>query len=421
MGKDYYKILGVNRDADEQAIKKAFRKLAIENHPDKNKSPEASEKFKEINEAYSVLLDKEKREIYDRYGEEGLQNSGQNSGQHHDHGDLEEMLQNLFGGRGRQQREESVPDVMVECEVTLEEMFKGTIKKKKIERHSLCEECNSTGFEDGKKHACTACKGSGFTTRTIQIGPGMLQQMRENCRSCKGTRNDNNFKKCVKCDGDCLIEETVEYDIPIAAGVFEGYTITFDNQGNEIPKDKRRNNKTRSNIVVVIKQKQHNRFRRNFIIEGKKNTQNPADLLMELQITLAESICGFRKKITHVDNTEINIESNNIIKSGDILVIPNKGMPVMSSIENKGDMYIVFKVIYPENLDKQMKNTIWATLTKTTYPLVDKKPKDTIDLVDVDKITTDPKYKKSQEYQKQSVDPRRQQHHPFGNLFNFGF
>jgi DnaJ-class molecular chaperone len=420
MNRDFYKILGVQRNADDATIMKAFKKLAIENHPDRNRHrlDEATKIMQEVNEAKNVLSDPEKRKIYDQYGEEGLKQSGQ---QEQQSASMQDIFSQIFGMH-QQQETNNIPDVELEVDVPLEKLYTGTTMKKQIQRGSLCTHCHGTGSDDGIEHKCKKCNGQGMTVRIIRQGM-MVQQIQEPCKSCKGIGVDGQHSKCSKCGGKCGITETYDLEFSVPAGAYSGLTMVVNNQGNEIPLDERKNAQNRTNIKILIKSNSHSEFKRMFIIEGKKNTANPADLLYELSISLAESLCGLRKNIKHLDGKNIEIHYDNCINHGDVLVIPKQGMPILNSNE-KGDLYISFKIYCPTELDKQTKNKIWNLLSKTPYEIHDKKKKDSIEVVTLDQLNSDKKYSKSEEYNKHNKGNRQQNSSnfdPFGGMQNGNF
>lgn len=410
MTKDYYKILDVPKNADEKTIRNAYKELARKWHPDKNKNNvnEATEKLKDINEAKDVLLNPEKREIYDQYGEDGLKQSGQQTRQDDV---MNDIFKQMFGMHNAPQQND-VPDVEVECEVTLEQMFTGTSIKKQITRFSLCSHCHGTGSDDGIDHKCLKCNGQGKTIKVVRMG-NVIQQIQQPCNSCLGIGHDSTHKKCTICTGARGVKEVCDMEFPIPAGAFNGTVISVKNQGNEIPRDERKTADTRSNIKIIIKGKQHSEFKRMFVIEGKKTVPNPADLLYEMTITLAESICGFRKIIKHLNGQEITVQYEKCTKNGDILILPNLGMPVLNSQE-RGDLYVSFKVLYPEELDKSIKSKVWTLLTKLPSSSLDSKKDDVIEFISLDKLNNDPKYKKTNDYrQYEQRQQSQQQFHSF--------
>jgi len=224
MGKDYYSVLGVSKDASPQDIKNAYRKMAVKYHPDKNpdNKEEATEKFKDISEAYQVLSDNEKKEIYDKYGEEGLKQTG-----HEENGmDINDLFRSMFG----QEEDEEISPINIVKECTLEELYKGFITKETIDRCSLCKKCDGTGSVDCKEHKCTECNGVGNIAKIMQRGP-MIQRFLEKCSKCKGSGSDELFEKCKNCKGTRLVKESIELEFKVNPGAFGRTGIVLENVG----------------------------------------------------------------------------------------------------------------------------------------------------------------------------------------------
>lgn len=379
---DYYKVLGVDKSADETTIKKAYRKLAMKWHPDKNidNKQEAEVKFKEIAEAYEVLTNPDKRNKYDQYGHEGLKEMG-NGGPSEDI--LRDMMKNFFGMGGSAQEEDSVPDIETHEELSLEDLYVGKTIKKSISHFSICKTCDNTGCADGKEHKCKKCDGKGVSLRIIQMGP-MIQQIQEQCKDCRTTGIEKGVEICKKCNGKRAVKETTEITVKIPRGAHGNSAVKVEGMGNEIPANERKG-RDRSDVIVHIKEKPHAILKRMFVIRGRKDNADPADLLMDVEITLAESLCGFQKKIKHLDGKEFSLDIQNIVKNDDIIVIKGKGMPVTNKMSEYGDMFIKFVVKYPDEISKQTKQRLWQLMTNTPYQIKDKDPITSVDIIPIDK------------------------------------
>lgn len=359
--KDYYKLLGVTRESSEQEINKAYRKLAAKWHPDKNPDniEEATEVFKKLTESKEVLTDSKKKEIYDKFGHEGLNNSGY-EGPSDDI--MREFMSSMFGGGGHPQQQNNL-DIDITEECTMEELFNGKVIIKKYKRSANCKPCKSTGFSDGIDHKCSTCNGTGFMTQIIRMGP-MVQQIRKPCGPCKGNGQDTNYSHCDKCKGKGQYEEenTLRFNIPV--GAFNNSIIVIENQGNE----NKNHNGSYGNVKIQIKERSHERFTRGFTIKNIKEAddQFQSDLLMEMTITLAESICGFAREVEYLDGSKFNVVSDDLIKYNDVKVIPNYGMPKLQG-KGRGNLFINFKIEYPtEKLPISARRKIWQNLTGAT-------------------------------------------------------
>lgn len=374
---DYYEVLGVPKDASERDIKKAFKAATLKYHPDKNqgKEKECEEIFKKIVEANSVLSDKDKRETYDKFGKQGL---GENGGMNPD--DIQDILKNMFGGGfpfgkmggfpfGHGQDDDSdddIPDVQTVVDLTLEELYSGKQVTKTIERGCLCEACDGTGSEDKKNHICEQCKGRGMITVVRQMGP-MIQQMMQPCNKCNGKGGDKS-KQCKVCNGNKGITKKYTFECEIPKGAYSRYDITIPSEGNEIPKESRKSNKTRTDIKLIVREVPHEIFKHMFVIEGKKDEPNPADLLININISLAESLCGFVKKINHLDGKSHHLSYNKIVKHGEVIVFKGLGMPSLEKEHDFGDLYVSVSIDYPDDITSDKKGRLWQILTDTSYP-----------------------------------------------------
>jgi DnaJ-class molecular chaperone len=377
--RDYYEVIEVEKTATIEEITQSFRRLSKKWHPDKNHNnkEEAEEKFKELVEAKEVLCDDQKREIYDRHGFEGL---SQNGGVDMSH--MEEMIRNMFGGGMggmggmHQQQEDKVPDVDITKEFTLEELYNGLTTTEQVERFSLCKKCNATGSSDGIEHKCVKCNGVGKSMKVMQVGPQMFQKIISSCDGCKGTGQSETVEKCKTCKGKRALKDKIELKFEIKPGGSGRNKIIITNEGNEIPVEERKNkNVSRSDVILHIQEKRHESFKRHFQISGKKDYVDPADLLYELKISLAESLCGLQKDINHINGKIVTIKHSEYLKDGDIIVVPRLGMPVYDN-SKVGDLYVSVSVERP-TLSSNVKNRLWQVLTETKYREVSKNAIDT--------------------------------------------
>lgn len=363
----YYDILGVSKNATDKEIKKKYRELVIKYHPDKlpqEKKEWGEKKIKEINEAYNILSDPNKREIYDKFGKEGLESHGI-SGTEGFHQDYMDILEELFG-HSRNRDRELVEPIVCEENLTLEEIYKGKQIKREIKRYNLCKDCEGTGSVDKINHVCKQCKGKKFIIQTRTLGPGMFQQIQMQCFACKGTGIDTtNINKCKTCEGKKMVKEKHLIKCDIQPGVCHGEVIVIENEGNEIPLDLRKenigNNVTRGKVIIKINELKHPIFKRGIVIHGK---MNPANIFIEMNISLVEALCGFTRSITHLDGRKLFLtETTSMIKDGEIRYIPNEGMPYKGKTYKHGDLFIRFHIEYPKKLSYKQKEKIYNILT----------------------------------------------------------
>lgn len=335
----YYEILGVSKSASPDELKKAYRKAAIKNHPDKGGDPE---KFKELAQAYEVLSDPEKRDIYDQYGEDALKEGMGGGGGGHNPFDIFESFfggASPFGGGGgssrvgrRQRRGE---DVVHPLKVSLEDLYNGTSKKLSLSRNVLCSKCKGKGSKSGASMKCPGCQGSGMKVSIRQLGPSMIQQMQHVCADCKGSGESISDKdRCTQCKGEKVVQDKKVLEVHVDKGMQHSQKITFQGEADEAP------DTVTGDIVFVLQLKEHAKFKR-------KND----DLSVEHTLNLTEALCGFQFILTHLDGRQLLIKSSpgEIIKPGQFKAINDEGMPIHQRPFMKGKLYIHFSVDFPES------------------------------------------------------------------------
>jgi len=261
MAADYYKTLGVGKDASKDEIKKAFRKLARKYHPDINKNPGAEEKFKEINEAFSVLSNDSKREQYDMFGtvnDGGFSGFNQQSGFNNFSG-FEDIFNDFFGfrsGRGDERNPYTGEDLKVDVSVSLEEVYQGVNKNVSFYAYVKCDECNGSGARDKKSvKVCPECGGDGTVIRNIMIGP-LRMQNRAQCRECSGTGTII-ANKCRNCNGEGRVKEEVDFKVKIPKGISDNTRIRLKGKGNA-----GKNNNESGDLYVFVTVEEHEFFER---------------------------------------------------------------------------------------------------------------------------------------------------------------
>lgn len=347
-----YDILQVQPNAGESEIKKAYYKLAKIHHPDKNQEDEkADEKFKEIKFAYEVLTDRQKREIYDQYGLEGLKDGLGGT-------EYEDIFSHIFGGGGGmggfgggffpfdflgggmrggrgggRPRVRRTQDVVYPLKVTLEDLYNGKTVPIEYDRSVICDACKGAGGKGAPK-SCTTCKGNGFVTQFRQIGPGMVQQLQSQCKDCFGEGEIKNEKdRCKVCVGRKTVKEKKKLEVPIDKGMNDGQKITFSGESNQEP------GVETGNLIVVLQLKEHDVFSR---------VDN--DLYMSYSLNITEALCGFQMVVKQLDGRvlSINNQPGEVISPGTIRGVPNEGMPMHRNPFEKGNLYIKFDVKFPE-------------------------------------------------------------------------
>ena len=358
--RDYYEVLGVEKTASAEEIKKAYRKKAIQYHPDKNPGDkEAEEKFKEAAEAYEVLSDPQKRQRYDQFGMAGMQGAGGFSGggmsmedifSHFgdifegagfDLGDIGEMF---MGGRGRSRgsRVQRGSDMRVKVRLTLEEIAKGCEKKIKVRKLVACGDCHGTGSQDGTTETCPTCKGSGRVIRQ-QRGIFGMMQVQADCDTCNGEgriiRN-----KCPKCGGQGVVRDEEIITITIPAGVAGGMQLTVPGKGNAAP-----HGGVAGDLLVLIEEEEHKDF-----------VRQESDLVYNLLLDMPTAVLGGQVQIpTLTGDVKITITPGT--QPGKVLRMRGKGLPRIDQYGRSygtGDLLINVGVYIPEKLNKEERKLI---------------------------------------------------------------
>jgi DnaJ-class molecular chaperone len=249
-------------------------------------------------------------------------------------------------------------------ELSLDDLFIGKEINFEIERYDICESCHGKGTINGIDAPCKKCNGSGTA---INVTGGQFIK-RVSCQFCRGSGIDPSVQKCKVCKGEKFCKHKVTLPVKIPKGCFDKYPLVIEGEGNELPEDEaEKQGYKRSDAVFVINEQQHEIFKRNFFIDGNDGI-NPADLMIQLNITFAESITGFYKEMKFIDNSDIIININEPIRHNDIFVIKNKGMPVFEDEGKFGDLFIQVNVQHPKDLNLKFSNKqkIWQILTNTS-------------------------------------------------------
>ena len=357
--RDYYEVLGVDKNASEEEIKKAYRKIAIKYHPDRNPGDkEAEEKFKEAAEAYDVLHDAQKRQQYDQFrfnGPAGAGGFGGFGGEGFSMDDIFSMFGDVFGGRGgfggfsgfggggyRQPAQHRGSDLRLKVRLSLQEVATGVTKKFKVKKDITCPHCHGTGAENGSaSETCPTCHGSGVEIRTQQSIFGMMQTQTV-CHTCGGEGKVIK-NKCHECAGTGVVkgEEVVEISIP--AGVAEGMVVNVPNKGNA-----GRHNGIPGNIQVFISEEPNDTFVR----DGN-------DLIYNLLLDFPTAALGGNVEIPTIDGSKVKIKIDPGTQPGKTLRLRGKGLPAVQRYgSGTGDVVVNISVYVPKTLSREEKETL---------------------------------------------------------------
>lgn len=346
--RDYYEILGVSRSASQDDIKKAYRKVAMQYHPDRNPgNKEAEEKFKEAAEAYEVLGDPDKRSQYDRFGHAGMRGSGGfGEGMRMEDiftnfGDIfgDDIFGSFFGG-GHSQRQQSRgvrgTNLRVKIKLNYQEIAHGVNKKIKVKKHISCPQCGGNGAKDkGSFQTCSTCGGSGQVRRVTQTFLGQMQTV-TTCPSCNG-EGSTITSKCTNCHGSGRVygEETASIDIP--AGVQQGMQLSLSGKGNAGERGG-----APGDLIILIEEEQHPDLQRDGL-----------NVAYDLYISIADAIFGTQLEVPTIDGrAKIKVPPGT--QSGKIFRLRGKGFPSVQSHE-QGDQLIHINVWTPQNLNNEEK------------------------------------------------------------------
>ncbi len=356
--RDYYEILGIDKNASKSEIKKAYRKLALKYHPDKNPDKEAEEKFKEISEAYAVLYDDEKRKMYDRYGHAGIDQrySYEDIFRGADFSDIfrgmgfdfgfDDIFERFFGHRmgfdsrfDREARVRRGNDLRYDIEINLVDAYNGLETEITVPRTEICNVCNGSGAKPGTTpKKCSQCNGTGQMRVSRRTAFGMFTQI-GTCSKCNGQGTIiEDF--CSSCRGKGVVQKTRKIEIRIPKGVDEGAHLRLAGQGEQLGKDGKS-----GDLYIVIHIKDHPKFNR-----------RGADFHQKMDISFPDAALGAKIDVETLDGIE-KLRIPEGTESGEIFKIPKKGMPRLNN-RGFGDMYVEVQVKIPKKLTRKARKII---------------------------------------------------------------
>ncbi|CZT17728.1 probable mitochondrial protein import protein MAS5 [Ramularia collo-cygni] len=344
----FYDVLGVSPDATEAQLKSAYRKGALKHHPDKNAhDPQAAEKFKEISHAYETLSDAQKRQIYDQYGEEGLEQGGMGGGG----GGMaaEDLFAQFFGGGGgggggfggmfggmggRDAGPKKARTIHHVHKVSLEDIYRGKVSKLALQKSIICPKCEGRGGKEGAVKTCAGCNGAGMKMMMRQMGP-MIQRFQTVCPDCNGEGETVRDKdKCKECNAKKTVIQRKVLHVHVDRGVQSGTKIDFRGEGDQMP------GVQPGDVQFEIEQKPHPRFQR----KGD-------DLFYHAEVDLLTALAGGAIYIEHLDERWLTVEiiPGEVISPNEVKVIRGQGMPSYRH-HDFGNLYVQFEVKFPEKL-----------------------------------------------------------------------
>lgn len=352
--KDFYEILGVSKTADDSALKKAYRKLAMQYHPDKNPGDKAAEeKFKEAAEAYEVLSDADKRARYDRFGHEGVSGQYGGGGRGATVEDIFSQFGDIFGnqgspfdsffggssGRGRSNQGQKGSNLRIKAALTLEEIANGVSKKIKVKKQIECNTCNGSGAKDASSvKTCNSCGGSGYVRQVKQTFLGAMQTT-ASCPTCAGS-GQTVTANCGSCNGAGRVidEEIVQIDIP--AGVADEMQLSMRGKGNA-----GKNGGPAGDLLISIEEKPHDLF-----------TRDGQNIIFDLFINFADAALGTSLEVPTLDG-KVKIKIPAGTQGGKIFRLRGKGIPSLQDY-GKGDQLIHVNIWTPKALNKEERETM---------------------------------------------------------------
>ena len=349
--RDYYEVLGVQKGASTEEIKKAYRKQALKYHPDRNPdNKEAEEKFKEASEAYEVLSDDEKRSRYDQFGHAGVDpNFGGAQGGYGgfggfgDFGDLGDIFGSFFGGGASRSARRNAPrqgeNIGIRLDVTFEEAAFGCEKEVSVQRIENCSSCNGTGSADGATETCSYCKGSG-QVRTTQNFMGMSMQSTSVCPQCNG-RGKLVKNPCTTCRGKGKVRRTQKLKVKVPAGIDHGQVFRMPGQGNVGS-----NGGPNGDVMVEANIRRHSIFSR-----------DGYTVYCEVPISFTQAALGAQIQVPTLDG-KVSFDLPEGTQTGTVFTLRDKGIPMVNNPRRRGDHRFSVIVETPTKLNKEQKELL---------------------------------------------------------------
>ncbi|KIW05567.1 uncharacterized protein PV09_03442 [Verruconis gallopava] len=372
---DYYKLLGLDRDASDRDIKKAYRRLSKQYHPDKNPGDQsAADRFVLIAEAYDALSNEETRRIYDQYGHEGLKQHKQGGrAQAHDPFDL---FSRFFGGsghfgHGHHQGKRQGPEKRGAMALPLRDFYNGADRDFEIEKQVVCSACEGSGSKDGTVDTCSACGGRGMTIQRHNIAPGIFQQVQMQCGACGG-KGKTIRHPCPVCHGQRVVRETEKYTLHVERGIPRGTEVRFEQEADEHP------DWEAGDLIIEVQEAEPHLEEHSddplARTDGTFFRRRGRDLFWREVLSLREAWMGdWTRNITHLDGHVVKLHRprGQVVQPGMVEVIEGEGMPVWHRHSNGpghelefGKLHIEYVVVLPDQMESGMEKEFWAVWEK---------------------------------------------------------
>ncbi|MBV9355334.1 MAG: molecular chaperone DnaJ [Chloroflexi bacterium] len=339
--RDYYEVLGIARGASDDDIKRAYRKLALQFHPDRNKAPDAEVRFKEVTEAYQVLSDSDKRSLYDRYGHAAFERNGGGADFSNFSGlNIEDIFESFFGvagSRGARQRVQRGQDLRYDLTITLEEAVFGTTREITLNQHVTCTRCTGNGLEPGTQpERCPRCNGSGEIRRVQQSIFGQFVNVTL-CDRCNG-EGSVIANPCSECQGRGVVRAKRTLSVAVPQGSEDGLQLRLSGEGEPAPRGG-----PSGHLYVVLHVQPHKYFKR-----------HGNDLLVEVPINVAQAALGDEFKVPTLDGKELPIKVPAGTQSGRIVRLRGEGVPYLRE-HGRGDLQVHLRVKTPTELSEEQR------------------------------------------------------------------
>ncbi|RYO85156.1 hypothetical protein DL764_009223 [Monosporascus ibericus] len=367
---DYYKVLGLDRNANDKQIKSAYRQLSKKYHPDKNPGDSTAEgKFVEVSEAYEALIDPDSRKIYDQYGYEGLKQRQQQGGGGAHHHDPFDLFSRFFGGGGHYQRgQPRGRDMEIRVGIALRDFYNGMDTEFQWDKQQICEECDGTGSRDGVIETCRSCGGHGVRVIKHQLAPGMFQQIQTQCDACGG-RGKTIKHRCPICGGNRVVRRPTTVSLRVDRGAANGAKIVYENEADASP------DYIAGDLHVILVEKEagdpdDNPDR----VDGAFFRRKGDDLFWREVLSLREAWMGdWTRNLTHLDGHVVRLgrARGEVVQPGHVDTVEGEGMPVWDENgdsvyhETKfGKLYVEYVVVLPDQMEPGMEKEFWSIWQK---------------------------------------------------------